>query len=232
MIRFLRSLLSGVFFLSYGLAALPFAPILMLPGWTPRAVRRIIRAFYKVFVFFARLTRLYRVEFDEVTRRALESCRGKVVVANHLSLIDICVLIAHLPDSTAIAKAAAKKNPFLGMVVKKMLITNDENPEVTVSEVIKLLAEGVNVIVFPQGTRGGTSLKRGAARFALAAQVPVHAFHLAYDPLILAKGAPWWDVGAKEIVITLSDRGEILPTAVSSYAAAVEMTTLIGEKIK
>lgn len=232
MIRFLRSLLSGVFFLSYGLAALPFAPILMLPGWTPRAVRRVIRAFYRLFVFFARLTRLYRVEMSPATRRVLAQCRGKVVVANHLSLIDICILIAHLPDSTAIAKAAAKKNPFLAMVVKKMLIANDEDPEKTIAEVKRLLSEGVNVIVFPQGTRGGTSLKRGAARFALFAHVPIHAFHLSYDPLILAKGAPWWDVGAKEIVISLSDRGEIRPSGESSHQAAAELTTLIGEKIK
>lgn len=230
--RFLRAILSGIFFFSYGAAALPFAPILMLPGWTPSAVRRVIRWFYRVFVFFARLTRLYRVEFDEATLKALKSCRGRVVVANHLSLIDICILIAHLPDSTAIAKAAAKRNPFLGMVVKKMLIANDEDPEVTISEVKKFLSEGVNVIVFPQGTRGGKTLKRGAARFALATGAPIHAFHLAYDPLILAKGAPWWDVGAKEIVISLTDRGEIAPGDKSSHHAAVELTELIGEKIK
>lgn len=230
--RFLRAILSGIFFFSYGVAALPFAPILMIPGWSPRAVRRIIRRFYRVFVFFARLTRLYRVEFDDLTAKAIENCRGKVVVANHLSLIDICILIAHLPDSTAIAKAAAKKNPFLGMVIKKMLIANDEDPEVTVREVKKYLAEGVNVIVFPQGTRGGKTLKRGAARFALASGAPIHAFHLAYDPLILTKGAPWWDVGSKEIVITLKNRGEIVPAHKSSHHAAVELTELIGAKIK
>lgn len=232
MIRFLRSILSGVFFLSYGLAALPFAPILMLPGWTPRGVRRVIRVFYRLFVFFARLTRLYRVELDAATREALNACRGKIVVANHLSLIDICILIAHLPDSTAIAKAAAKKNPFLGMVVKKMLIANDEDPEKTIEAVKKFLSEGVNVIVFPQGTRGGKSLKRGAARLALSARVPIHAFHFSYDPLILAKRAPWWDVGDREIVITLTDRGELKSADESSHQAAARLTTLIGDKIK
>lgn len=230
--RFCRSILSGIFFFSYGAAALPFAPILMLPVWTPRAVRRLVRVFYKLFVFFARLTRLYRVEMDDATRQALANCRGNVIVANHLSLIDICILIAHLPDSTAIAKAAAKKNPFLGMVVKKMLIANDEDPEVTIASVGKFLADGVNVIVFPQGTRGGTTLKRGAARFALSSGRPIRAFRLSYDPLILAKGAPWWDVGDKEIVINLSYRGELVPASTSSHHAAVELTHLIGEKLK
>lgn len=232
MIRFFRSLLSGVFFFSYGAAALPFAPLLILPWWSPRVARGCVRLFYRIFVFFARLTALYRVEIDEATRTALTSCRGKIIVANHVSLIDVCILMAHLPDTSALAKAAAKKNPFLGMVVKKILISNDNDPEVTVRAVGKLLSEGVNVIVFPQGTRGGKSLKRGAARFALACGAPIAAFRLSYDPLVLAKDQPWWDVGAKEIVIRLSYCGELQPEGASTHAAAVALTEKIGEKIK
>lgn len=227
----LRAALSGFFFLSYGLAALPAAPLLMIPGWTPRGVRRAIRWFYKIFVFFAHVTRLYRVSFDESTRRALTNCRGRLIVANHVSLIDICILLAHLPDSTGLAKAQAKKNPFLGPVIRKMLITNDENPEVTIAKVKALLAEGVNVIVFPQGTRGGTSLKRGAARLALAAEAPISAFRLSYDPVVLAKNQPWWDMGGKEIVINLEYKGEILPSGQSTHQAAVELTNDIDRLI-
>ena len=89
LVRMARSALSGFFFVSYGLAALPFAPVLMLPIWNSRSVRWIIRFFYRTFVFFARLTRLYRVEIDARTKAQLTECRGKVVVMNHLSLVDI-----------------------------------------------------------------------------------------------------------------------------------------------
>lgn len=229
--RFLRAILSGVFFFSYGLAALPAAPLLMIPGWTPRGVRRVIRAFYRIFVFFARLTRLYRVRMNEATRKALVGCRGKIIVANHLSLIDICVLIAHLPDSTAIAKADALKNPFLAPVVKKMFLVNDEDPEKTLAETRRLLDAGVNLIVFPQGTRGGTTLKRGAARLALAVKAPIATFHLAYDPLILTKGQPWWDVGPYEITIDITYNGEIIPSGESNHHTAVALTNSIKEKI-
>ena len=228
----LRSLLSGFFFVSYGLGALPFAPVLMLPVWTGRASRFVVRSFYRIFVFFARLTRLYRIDFDEATRAALRNCRGKIVVANHLSLIDICILMACLPDSTAIAKSAAKKNPFLSMVVKKALISNDGDPVETIRSAKALLKAGVNIIVFPQGTRGGTTLKRGAARLALAAKVPIAAFHLAYDPLPLAKGQPWWDVGEREIRVSLSYRGECVAVGESTHQEAVELTDKIKELIK
>lgn len=232
MTRFFRALLAGLFFVCYGAFALPFALLLLLPIWPSRTVRFLVRLFYRLFVFFAHMTRLYRVRLDEETLRSLKSCRGRIVVANHVSLIDICILFAFLPDSTALAKAQARRNPFLGMVVKKMLIANDENPEVTIERVRGFLAKGVNVVVFPQGTRGGTSLRRGAARFALATGATISVFRLDYDPVVLAKGQPWWDMGAREIVIDLKSRGEIVPQDGSSHAAAIALTNLIGEKIK
>lgn len=232
MIRFLRALLSGFFFVSYGVAALPFAVLLLLPIWPASAVRWVIRLFYRVFVFFAHLTRLYRVRVDAETKAKLRGCKGCIVVANHVSLIDICILFAHLPDSTALAKAQARRNPFLGMVVRKMFIANDENPEVTIEKARKYLEKGINVVIFPQGTRGGTSLKRGAARLALATGGRISAFWLDYDPVVLAKGQPWWDMGEREIVIEIKARGEIVPQGESSHAAAVALTNLIGEKIK
>ena len=227
-----RSLLSGLFFISYGLAALPFALVLTLPIWNGRSLRFVVRWFYRVFVFFARLTRLYRVELDATTRAALANCRGKIIVANHLSLIDICILMAYLPDSTAIAKSAAKRNPFLSMVVRKIFILNDGEPTETVARATALIKKGVNIIVFPQGTRGGAGLKRGAARLALAAAVPIATFHLAYEPLILAKGQPWWDVGNREIKIRLSYRGECAAMGKDNHHEAVQLTAYIGEKIK
>ena len=154
------------------------------------------------------------------------------MVANHLSLIDICILMAYLPDSTAIAKSAAKKNPFLSMVVRKVLIANDVDPTETVRAATELLAAGVNIIVFPQGTRGGTTLKRGAARLALAAKAPIAAFHLDYDPIPLAKGQPWWDVGEREIMVKLTYRGECAAGGEANRRAAVRITNEIKELIR
>ncbi len=226
-----RGALSGFFFLSYGLAALPFAPILMLPIWNGRAMRLVVRVFYRIFVFFAGLTNLYRIEMDESTKAQLNACQGKIVVMNHLSLIDICILMALLPDSTALAKAAAKNNPFLAMTVKKALIANDEDPIKVIEEVKRFLQQGVNVIIFPQGTRGGKRLRRGAARLALAAKAEISVFHIAYDPLPLAKGQPWWDVGNREIVISLTGRGVVKAEGENTHANAIKLTELIGAKI-
>lgn len=204
--RFLRAILSGAFFLAYGAFALFFAPLLILPVWSKRVFRRTIRLFYQAFVLCARWTGLFRVDMDEATRKILASLHGVVVAMNHVSLIDIVVIIAHIPDATAIAKPAVLKNPFLAIVAKKMFIVNAGDASAVIDEAVRSLAAGVNVVIFPQGTRGGENFHRGAAHIALAAHAHIQPVRIDYDPPVLAKGQPWWDVGARTIRISLSAR--------------------------
>ena len=218
-IRLPRALLSGAFFLAYGLFALPFALVLPLPI-VPRGVgRNGVRLCYRLFVALARATGLYTVAAQGVRR-----AKGRLVVMNHVSLIDICVLLAHLPDSVCIVKAAAKRNPFLAAAVKKLFIANDTGAARTVEEVRGYLARGVNVVIFPQGTRGGTKLHRGAARLALATRAPVDVYRIGYDPVVLAKGQPWWDVGDRTIRIRLAYRETIVPEGANDHRHAVALT--------
>ena len=225
-VRAARGALSGAFFLLYGLLASPFVPVLAC--LSKRQGRFVIRWFYRGFVFFAGLTGLYKVSVScgEDGREPAASS-GRVVVMNHVSLIDICVLLANLGDSVCIAKAATKRNPFLGMVVRRLFIANDAGGPAELAEASEYLAKGVNVVVFPQGTRGGTEFRRGAARLALRARVPVEAWRIDYDPVVLAKGQPWWDVGARTVRITLRRVGTIPPDGPDTRPGAVALTKRI-----
>lgn len=230
-VRLARSLLSGAFFTAYGLFALPFAALLPL-GIVPRDfARKAVRFFYRLFVVAARFTGLYSVNIDAGSRKALASLKGAIVVMNHVSLIDVCVLMAHLPDSVCIAKASAKRNPFLGAVVSRLFIANDTDADKTVEEVRSHLSRGTNVIVFPQGTRGGKTLHRGAARLALATGAPLAAVHVDYDPVVLAKGQPWCDVGDRIIRIDISWRGFIDASGENTRPNAVRITNAIARSI-
>lgn len=231
-IRLPRALLSGSFFVLYGLLALPFAILLPLP-FVPKAWgRRGVRFFYRLFVLLARWTGLYAVrQVTRDSRPAEAGRRGRIVVMNHVSLIDICVLLAHLPDAVCIAKAAAKRNPFLSAVVRKVFISNDKGGEVTLAEAQAYLDRGVHVVIFPQGTRGGEKLQRGAARLALATRAEIQAYRIDYDPVVLAKGQPWWDVGDKVIRITLTERDRIVPEGPSDHRTAVALTARIAAAI-
>lgn len=233
-VRIPRALLSGFFFLFYGVFALPFA--LLLPVLPRRAGRWVVRVFYRLFVLLARLTGLYVVHLDASPppRRPASSRtspRGRIVVMNHVSLIDICVLLAHLPDAVCIAKASTKLNPFLAMEVRKLFIANDKGGAATIAEAKAHLDRGIHVVVFPQGTRGGAKFHRGAARLALATGAAIEAWHIAYDPVVLAKGQPWWDVGDRIIRIALAHRGTIRPEGPNDHRTAVALTARIAAAI-
>jgi 1-acyl-sn-glycerol-3-phosphate acyltransferase len=124
-----------VFFLGFGAGGFVIGcfvfPLLAMLGGRP--MRALLRASYRFFVWAARLTGLFRVEITNADRALLDGMRGRVVVANHLTLIDIVILIAALPDSTSIAKAAAKRNFFYSQIVRRIFLTND-NPALILAE--------------------------------------------------------------------------------------------------
>ncbi len=231
--RFARSILSGAFFALYGTLALLFAPALALPVWTKSAVRALIRFFYRKFVSVARLTRLFVVSVSgrEYAQKE-KNARGRIVAMNHISLIDIVVLMSILGDSTAIAKANVKKNPFLSQVSRKMFIINDEDPVKLKDEVAALLDGGVDVIVFPQGTRGGEVWQRGAARLALACKADILPARISYDPVVLAKSQPWWDVGGGTIKINVDFLPPVPAGEEDSFHAAKRLTARIENMIR
>ena len=139
-VRVARGALSGLFFVAFGLSALPLAILLPIPVWPKRLVRAILRAFYRLFLFMARVTYLFRVECTPEDRAALRALKGMVVAMNHVSLIDIVILLAHLGDSACIAKAAAKRNLFISAIVKTVCIPNDAGAERVIEESRRLLA--------------------------------------------------------------------------------------------
>jgi len=237
-IRLLRSLVSGFFFAAYGLGSV-FVGMLLLPlaalcgtgEGRGRRMRSTVRATYRLFVFAARTVRLFRVESPDFD--ALRSLRGRVVAANHLTLIDIVVLMSILPDSTCVVKGAAASNPFLRWIVRPLYLVRGDNTERLLDEAASMLRSGVNVIVFPEGTRTPACapahpLKRGFARIALAAGAPVAPVRIACDPPVLAKGQPWYDVGDREIVFTVEGLPEIPVSGPSTHAAAVELASATG----
>lgn len=239
-IRVPRSCLSAAFFTFFGLGGLLIGcgifPILLLLGESScvrKAMRKIVRASWWLFVVGARVTGLFRVKVSPADRARLAATHGKVVVANHITLIDIVVLAVFLPDTTSIAKAAAGRNFFYSRIVRSVFLENDD-PVRVLDEARSLLSAGTNVVVFPEGTRIPVSatrrkLRRGAAQIALHAQVPILPIEITCDPPVLAKGQPWYDVADRIITWTLCVKDEIpapkqLGEMRSTHGAAASLT--------
>ena len=239
-IRLPRSALALLFFIAFGAGGLVMGCVLFPPLTlfrARRAMRALVRVGYRLFVGVGRVTGLFRVVMSKEDRARLASMRGRVVVASHPSLIDVVILLARLPNATAVAKAAAGRNFFYSRVVNAAFLVNDD-PRRVLEDAHDLLARGGNLVIFPEGTRTPADeprrkLHRGAAQIALHVGVPVACVSVACDPPVLAKGQPWWDVGDRTTTYTLRVRGEIPvdrpgPDAVP-HAAAVALTTQIKD---
>ena len=210
--RFLRSLLCAAFFTAFGLGSLLFSAFLLLPVSRPVA-RGVQHALFSLFVWLGKVTRLFVVEATPEDRARFKGFRGSVIVSNHISLIDFVILVSLLGDTVCITKEAVGRNPLLRIVARKILVVNT-GPEDVLRQSRQYLAEGVNVVVFPEGTRTPATdtehvFRRGAAHLALVAGAPVETLFIACNPPVLGKHQPWWSVGSRTIRYSFAYRGRI-----------------------
>jgi 1-acyl-sn-glycerol-3-phosphate acyltransferase len=231
-VRIARSTLAAGFFAFYGLFGLLALPAVLPLVFFQPAVRWLVRRFYRLFVFFADITGLFGVECG-----SLSGIRGKIVVINHITLIDVVILMALLPDSSCVVKESVARNPFFMAAVRAMFIVNRGDSAATMASAKKLLDKGVNIVIFPEGTRNAphaknVKLHRGAARMAMESGADIVALHIESDPQVLGKHQPFWEVGERKIRFTIENRGVIaIPPGESTRAKAVELTEKIGEAI-
>ena len=228
-----RSALASLVFAGFGIGSTIAAPLFLLP-FSARLRRGIVCLSYRLMVAAMRMLRLVVVEVSESDRAELRSLRGAVVVMNHLTLIDVVVLSSLIGDSTCIAKSATLRNPFLALVASRVLVANND-PQRAIGEVEKVLSAGVNLVVFPEGTRGTgrglLPLHRGAAQLSARFGAPIVAVRLSCDPLILGKGMRWLDVGDRCSRYSIEVRGRLEPTGcgpADTRAATAEIARLLA----
>lgn len=214
-----RLIATGFCFFSFGIGALIISSIIF-PLQTllvkDKAKRKKLARFtiHKAFAFFMNLMKalgILTVQLEHFS--LLKNMRGKVVIANHPSLIDVVAIIAYLPNADCVVKSALFKNPFLRGVVKRVGYIDNDNSDQLFSDCKKSLAEGGNIVVFPEGTRttSGQPLKfkRGAANIAIRCLANYQPIAISVVPTTLTKKNSWYDVPHKKFTITLTALAEI-----------------------
>jgi 1-acyl-sn-glycerol-3-phosphate acyltransferase len=129
------------------------------------------------------LLQVWGVELHVVGAERVDLSKSYVVMANHLSYVDIVVLFLALPMIPGfLAKRELAKVPFLAMAIRSgghVLI--DRGRRESAVESIKNAADqvrgGRTVLIFPEGTRGDSDtigdLKKGGFHLAKSAVVPI-----------------------------------------------------------
>lgn len=183
----------------FGGAGLVFNALCWVSGviGVPRGERffqgAIQREFF-AFTHWLRLLRLLRIEYRGVDAFAAP---GRVVVANHPSLLDAVFVIARVPAAVCIFKPAIRRNPVLGpAALRAGYLPSDQGLDLVRSAVAKVQA-GATLVVFPEGTRTPASGKLGAFRpgFALIARLasaPLQLVRISCAGELLTKERACW----------------------------------------
>ena len=185
-IKYLRRLLSKLSsFAVFGISSLILATSLfplfhLLAGFSEKRFnvisRKFVNHFFQFFVKYIEVTGAMRLSVEN--RELLKGIKGKVVIANHPSLLDVVILISLIPNANCIVKGSLVQNKFISLIIRNLYIPNtlpfDEQLERAKKSILE---DGNNLIIFPEGTRSKPGepwyFKKGAARFALYANADV-----------------------------------------------------------
>jgi len=185
-------------FFGGGVLAVTLLPVLsLLPGRRCQRAQRVVHGLFRLYIWMLRHLGLLDMETEGLEKLALSG--GRLVVANHPSLLDVVMLMAAIPKAQCIVKHELWDHRFLGPLVRRAgYIRNDLDPEALVATCREALDQGNSLIIFPEGTRTtpGTrpQLRRGFANLATLTGASIQLVVITCDPPTLIKGEPWWRI--------------------------------------
>ena len=183
------------------------------------------------------MTFLRLIKVQVKGKQNFKNIKGNIIVANHPTLIDVVLLVSFVPNCICVVKNGLAKNFFIKNIIRGVYLVNDENPEDFLKKGSDILSKGLNIVIFPEGTRTTDfskvpeKLYRGFAQFAVRSNAPVLPVRIDCDPLILGKRQKWYNVDKKTVLYTLQFLPPIKPSENSSISFHSQAKAL-SEKVK
>lgn len=174
---------------AFALGALPLSGALRR-----RIGRRVI--FFGTRGYLWILNHLCLARIDASPLDQLRSEPRLIVVANHPSLLDAIVFLAHLPNAVCVMKASLQDNPMYGAATRLAHYVANSCGATLVREACGELAreEGAHLVLFPEGTRTTREpinpCGRAAALIAKCACVPMQTVFIEMETPYLGKRWP------------------------------------------
>ncbi|BAJ04062.1 acyltransferase family protein [Shewanella violacea DSS12] len=188
------------------LSSLTILPILRFwPGTKLARIRRVQKAVHIMFRSFVyMLTKAGVIKINPINLQRLASAKGKVIIVNHPTLVDVVVLISLIPNAGCIVKQGIWRNPFMRGVVACAGYIPNKGAELLLEDCRHVLRSGTNLIIFPEGTRTvlGASINsfaRGAANIALRTKTDLLPVVLRTNAPGLSKQEAWYQIPRRTI---------------------------------
>lgn len=177
--------------------ALTLFPALQL-GARDRRATRVQGVIHLLFRFYVRMLCVLRIiDLAVEGGEKLSAGGGRLIIANHPTLLDVVLLMTLVPRAQCIVKAELWGSRYLGGVMRSAgYIRNDLPAEHLLAECRVALNQGRNLIIFPEGTRSmpGAPLRfrRGFANIATHLGAELQLVAITCTPPTLLKGDKWW----------------------------------------
>jgi len=173
----------------FSLLRLLFHPKRRFQKKARQAVSWSLRGFVNI------MTVLGIVRLDVEDRAAFRNLRGKIVAANHPSLLDVVMLLSLIPNADCIVRSNLSKT-MVGGVIRQLYILNDLSFEKLSADCLASLEAGNCIIIFPEGSRTprhtAPVFKKGAARISMASGCDIVPVHIGgTDKYGIGKKDPW-----------------------------------------
>ena len=181
------------------IAWLPLAMLLLLvPGdRRPRMTRQLIH--YAMRVYRGWLVMIGACRFRTGALGQLRDARPGVIIANHPSLLDALVVLAHAPNVVCVMRAGLLRNPLLALPARLAGYLPNDNPVEMMLGGRAAIRSGCHVLLFPEGSRtrrldtsGVNAFHPAAFMLAARAGAPIHAYLFRYSSPLLGKNEPRW----------------------------------------
>ena len=172
---------------------------------TKRASQRVVHYSWRFFIWFMKSMGILTWEVRGA-ERLLQP--GRLIIANHPSLLDVVFMISLMPRVDCIVKPGILRNPFMRGPASWAGYIPNGDPERLIEDCSSTLREGNSLLMFPEGTRTrpghAIQMKRGAAQIALAAEVEILPVTITVVPTTLTKSEPWYQIPARPFHVTLT----------------------------
>lgn len=123
--------------------------------------------------------------------------KGKLIIANHPSLLDAFFILGMCPNLCCIAKEALWKNPYTALIVRMADYIHNGTDDF-IEQARTRLDAGENILIFPEGTRNlyddQLDFKRGAANIAILADCDILPILIECYPRAMQKGEKCYSI--------------------------------------
>ncbi len=163
---------------------------------------------FKSWRWFVRyLIKIKVIDIDIKNHEKLSEIKNSIIVPTHTSYIDVLVLISLIPKTTCFVAPKLGKNIFFTNIVKSAFLVSGKSVEEFTEDSDNMLKNGLNLIIFPSGTRHEKNeipkLHKGAAQVALKSQKNIVPIKIYPEPDFLVINKPIYDCGNKTSVFEI-----------------------------